>query len=756
MFNSKNVKRVISISAAAMCMLSSLRIAPLSINVDAADDVMTAFEITEAMTIGWNLGNQLDSHSSEDVLGEDGKPLKDENGNKITKFLDFVPADEGETQWGNPVITKELIQAVKAKGFNTIRIPTTWFQHLIDENDTIDPEWMARVHEVVDYVIDEGMFAILNVHHEESWVNRPDLGTAYDEMSARLIRFWTQIATEFKDYDQHLIFEGLNEPRAKGTDHEWGAWQDPISDEEYDTLNKLNADFVNTVRSIESPYKDTRLLMFPSYAASSDAMMYTNMVLPEDEYFAVSIHAYSPYDFTMNPGIKDHSEFTAAWSKDLGGMLDGLRATFLDKDIPVIIGEMGTSNYNNTEARVAWADQYISTAKAYGIPCVLWDNNVVEEKVPTGEAHGYLNRTTLEWNKVSEPVVDKMMEIINDDKIVWGSERHLPTFSHQAFEDGKVFRAADKAIEIDASKSKTYENTTPGDDGIIAWEDLEGKEVAIEYEGMLPTLCFSNDAYQNWTELKAYTVDDENGVAYYHVDSQLPAAWGESTDTIAHMQARTDKVTLIKQIVILDAPELGDDVVVDKTKKYKIKFTNAGDEAYKLVVTFKGEKSGTVEGCVGFMNGDDWDQVEFKKTSDADGTLVIEIPMNKLPKGVAQGEAQIWYADDETLELADYKEVAADAEPGTTTEPVAPTDGLVGDANLDGTVNLADAVLIMQYIANPSKYGLEGTDETHMTEAGKVLADCESIGNGVTNSDALAIQMYILKLFDKLPATISE
>ncbi len=734
-----NIKRIFSASAAAVMMVSALKIAPVNVIDDAnAADVMTAFEITENMKIGWNLGNTLDAHVSEDILDEDGKKTGE------TRELDHVGL-ESETSWGNPKASKELIQAIKAKGFNTIRIPTTWFQHL-GEDDVIDAEWMARVHEVVDYVIENDMYAILNVHHEETWVNRPDLGTAYDEMSARLIKLWTQIATEFKDYDQHLIFEGLNEPRAKGTAHEWGAWQDPISDEEYDTLNKLNADFVNTVRSIESPYKDTRLLMFPSYAASSDSMMYSNMVLPEDEYFAVSIHAYSPYDFTMNPGIKDHSTFTTAWSNDLAKMLDELRSTFLDKDIPVIIGEMGTSNYNNTDARVAWADQYITTAKKYGIPCVLWDNNVVEEKKPTGEAHGYINRTTLEWNEVSEPVVDKMMEIVNDDSIEWGSERHLPTFEHQALADGTVFRAADKEIEIDASKADTYENTTPGGDGDITWADLEGKEVAIVFEGTVPTLCFSNDAYGNWTELSAYTIDDENGIAYYHVASQLEKAWGEDTATIAHMQARTGKVTTIKQMVILDAPELGDDVIVDKTKKFKVKFTNAGDEAYKLVLTFKGEKSGTIEGCVGFMNGDEWDQVEFKEKSDADGTLVYEVNMGKLPKGVAQGEVQIWYADDDAAELASYEEVSAAEQPTTGENPTGGADVVYGDANDDGKVTMADAVAILQNLANSDKYPL--------SETGKVNGDVDG-EDGLTAMDALVIQMFDAGSVKVLPAKIA-
>ena len=129
--NSKNAKRFVSISAAAMCILSSLRIAPIGDYADAAD-VMTAFEITEKMKVGWNLGNTMDATAS------------DINGVLASAGV------ETETCWGCPKANQQLFDSLKAKGFNTVRVPTTWFQHL-DENNNIDPQWMARVKEVVDY-----------------------------------------------------------------------------------------------------------------------------------------------------------------------------------------------------------------------------------------------------------------------------------------------------------------------------------------------------------------------------------------------------------------------------------------------------------------------------------------------------------------------------------------------------------------------------------------------------------------------------
>ena len=750
MFNSsKNVKRVISISAAAVCLFASLRIAPLDENiVIAADKTMTAFEITENMKIGWNLGNTLDAKAG------------DANGDYATAGV------ETETAWGCPKANQTLFDALKAKGFNTVRVPTTWFQHL-DSDNNIDPAWMARVKEVVDYGIKNDMYIILNVHHE-NWINRSDLLNAYNDIQPKLMKIWTQIAEAFKDYDQHLIFECMNEPRAVGTDHEWWAAE---AVPECEVINKLEADFVKLIRSTDGPYAKTRLLMLPGYCASAEQTFLKAIDIPSDPYVAVSIHAYTPYDFTMNTAVKDHSVFTGAYAQNLADTLQGMRDIFLDKDIPVVIGEMGTSNFGNTEARVEWTNLYFTTAKKYGIPCCLWDNNTVSNPKDPGECHGYINRESGQWHDASLPIINKMMEIMNDDSIKWGSERKIPTYSHQALSEGTAFRS--EAVEIDASKSKTYENTTPGQE--IAWSQLEGKEVAIKYTGATPILAFSDSAYGNWTEFKPYVVDEANGIAYYLVSKQLPAAW-DDLSTVNHMQARTDKVTNIEQIVILNAPEVEIEVEVDKTKKYKIEFANAqaGDD---LILTFKGEKNTITNGCVGF-NGDGWEQVEWKGTTDANGDLTVRIAMDKFPAGLASAECQIWYQP-ELVDMTGYNFGTSEAETTTTTTTATtttttttsettttttsttsttsetvttttttstvepPTGFLAGDANLDGQVDLSDAVRIMQSLANPNKYALD--------ERASLSADVYG-NDGVTVQDALTIQLYLLNRISQLPA----
>ena len=779
---SKSIKRIVSISAAAVCMLSSLRIAPASYIDDAdAASTLTAFQITADMKVGWNLGNTMDAKAS------------DEDGNELAHA-----GVETEEAWGCPKANQTLFNALKAKGFNTVRIPTTWFQHLDDQNN-IDPAWLARVHEVVDYAYKNGMYVILNVHHE-NWINRGDLLTAYDEIKPKLLKIWSQLAAEFKDYDQHLIFECMNEPRAVGKSYEW--WSaTPV--EEANVVNKLNADFVNLIRGTDGPYAKTRLLMLPGYVASSDKTFLNQIVMPDDDYCAVSIHAYTPYNFTMNTNEEEgayHDTFTKQFSNDLAYNLQNFRDIFIDKGIPVVIGEMGTSNFGNTQARVDWTTQYFTTTKKYGIPCVLWDNNIETNPKAPGECHAYINRETGQWLDSSLPIINKMMEIMNDSSIVWGSEGKMPEpikVDHQDLSQGKAHISS--PVEIDAAKSETYQNTTPGEPE-ISWNDLKGKEVAIKYTGETPVLAFSDKEYKGWTELKPYTFSEDKTIAYYLVDTALPAAWDGDLGNVKHMQARTDGVTTIQSMVILDAPDVEIDVPVDKTKKFQLEF-DASKRDSVLVIKIKGDADTETNGCVGY-NGNGWKEVKWSAKTNGSGEATIEIALKEFPETVKAGELQIWY-NPESMELVSYSvenasttttqpttsevttttsqatttsqttapetttttettttapvvssttsagDVQSTTTATTTSQPVSdqPSTGNTrstgnGDANCDNQVNLADAVWIMQCIANPDKY--------QMTADGEKNADVTG-NDGVTNKDALTIQKFKLGLVASLP-----
>lgn len=400
------IKRAVSAAAAAACMLTSFHFTFISEVTQAeAASGMNAFDITREMKIGWNLGNSLDATGG--------------NGNYGLNT---------EISWGNPKTTQAMITTVKKKGFNTVRIPTTWYPHL-DGSNKIDGAWMSRVKEVVDYCIGNDMYVILNVHHEE-WINVAQFNDqTYQNAETKLTAIWKQVAEEFKNYDQHLVFEGMNEPRQTGNPSvsQWGNGSED-GGYTWNYINKLNAKFVSTVRGQGSSANKERLLMLPGYCASSDMKAIRAVSFPSNcGNVAYSVHAYLPYYFTMAEDDKANHNYPgkSGWGEDYTGAINsffsGLKQLEDEKNIPVVIGEFSASNFNNLSARQAWAKDYITQAKKAGIPCILWDNNV--EGGNGGESHGYLNRSANSWYSASEPVLNTMMSVINDNSILWAGKQ---------------------------------------------------------------------------------------------------------------------------------------------------------------------------------------------------------------------------------------------------------------------------------------------------------------------------------------------
>ena len=327
-------------------------------------------ELVKEMKVGWNLGNTLDS------------TITNPKGTEL-------PSD-WETAWGQPVTTKAMIDSVAAQGFNVLRVPITWEGKFGEGPDyTIDPDWLARVNEIVDYGIDDDMFVIINVHHEE-W----HMPTYENEAAAQeiLTALWAQIADHFKNYNEKLIFEGLNEPRLKGTPMEWNGG----NDEARDVINHWNAAFVETVRNSGGNNKLRHLMVTP-YAASSMDKVLNDFAVPDDDKVIVSIHAYLPYTFAL----ADNAQATTEWSadnpadtNDIDMLMANLKDRYLDKGRAVIIGEMGTRNRMNTEARAQCARYYSEAAHNAGIPICWWDNNAF---VGGGENFGLFDRKTFEW-----------------------------------------------------------------------------------------------------------------------------------------------------------------------------------------------------------------------------------------------------------------------------------------------------------------------------------------------------------------------
>jgi len=315
---------------------------------------ISAAALVNNIKIGWNLGNTLDTSDLHWL----------DSGASVSQL---------ETAWGNPVTTKEMIDTVKNAGFNAVRIPVSWSK-CVNRNYIIKADWMRRVKQVVDYAVANDMYIILNTHHDEGIFKFRN--SQMQESKKAFQRIWEQIAAVFRDYDEKLVFEGLNEPRTKGSSNEWSGG----TDEERKNVNILNRLFVDTVRA-SGGNNDKRILVIPSYAASALGEALNALEIPPDPGNAVnkiivSIHAYEPYNFALNENSPVNT-----WSRDnisdtlpITERIDRAYDLFVSKGIPVIVGEFGALNKNNEEARARWAGFYVSYAKSKRIKCFWWDD----------------------------------------------------------------------------------------------------------------------------------------------------------------------------------------------------------------------------------------------------------------------------------------------------------------------------------------------------------------------------------------------
>ncbi len=496
MKNQKKFSRFAAVAAVAALTASGFGILPENaIQTKAASLTgLSAQDITSQMTIGWNLGNTLD-------VATTGMKSTTAPGKFVTK-------------WGNPEPTQELFDTVKNAGFNTVRIPTTWYEHLeYDEASqmyVVNDAWMDYVKQTVDFAYQQDMFVILNVHHEDFINEKIFTDETYAVAAKKLGDIWTQVAETFADYDQHLIFEGMNEPRQTGNSSvpEWGnGTQDGGYTTQY--INNLNGVFVKTVRNQGSAENQERLLMLPGYCASSDATAIRNIAIPENAgNVALSVHAYLPYYFTMANDEKASHEFPgkSGWGEDyeysLTTFFNTLKQISAEKNTPVIIGEFSASDFDNTESRCNWAKSYLSKAKDAGIPCVLWDNNVVSKN--DGESHGYVYRLTNTWYPQSAPVIEAMMSVYGITPTLPAYEEYVaPEFSWDNINIGdnwKELYKTEQGFELEAWKPAMLEQwkqyMNPDYDFVMVYE------TAGE-----PALVLQNDANATWNYIYASDTD---------------------------------------------------------------------------------------------------------------------------------------------------------------------------------------------------------------------------------------------------------
>ncbi len=333
----------------------------------------SAFDAVANMKIGINVGNYFDS------------TLRIFKGESPERFM---------TGWGNPIVDASFFTKLKKLGFGAVRLPVTWMYHF-DEDGNIDSEWMGKVRETVEWILENDMYCIINIHHDtgatqddrDKWLYASmDNFKKNNELFSKL---WAQIAGEFKDCSEKLLFEGFNEMIDEKND-----WVNATSDASQ-AINEYNQLFVNTVRKTGGKNL-TRNLICNTYGANFGESILYYYSCPNDKFkdhIIGQVHFYLPYEFAEDEGItwtthiKEYNDYVEETvDNGISYIGEGFRTRGPNRTpMPVIIGEFAVKNKNNTADRIKWYTRVISKAREWGITCFIWDDGGPEHM-------GYIDR----------------------------------------------------------------------------------------------------------------------------------------------------------------------------------------------------------------------------------------------------------------------------------------------------------------------------------------------------------------------------
>ena len=319
--------------------------------------------MSAAMGLGFNLGNSFDAIA---------RP-----GSELTGI-------DSELAWFNPRTTKEMITAIGKAGFKTLRLPVSWHNHITGENDAIDPKWMARIREVVEWCIEEDLYVILNTHHDirEGFLmpNAAHIDRALEFMG----NVWKQIADAMGDITaDRLLFESMNEIRIPKAAYEWTPdYDEPACCEAMENVNRLNQVFLDTVRASGGENAE-RCLVIPGYSTSTEGVCWDGFRLPVDRTpgrLIVAAHMYSPAHFAFylkeGANITEFDEHSPASTDPIDERLTKLYNKFVSNGIPVNVDEFGTVDKNNDADRVRCLGYTLKKASELKIRGCYWDNGV--------------------------------------------------------------------------------------------------------------------------------------------------------------------------------------------------------------------------------------------------------------------------------------------------------------------------------------------------------------------------------------------
>lgn len=358
----KKLKKIVMSAVVSMLVFSTCFLSMGGLKTEAktkeSSKITASQQYAEDMQPGWNLGNSFDSF--------------DTNG------------DKGETSWGNPVVTKSLIDKIKSQGFKSIRIPFTSVMRTgVAPTYTIDPAFLARYAEVVKWALDDGLYVMINLHHD-SWSWASAIGSPSDN-GASLEKYkaiWTQLADYFKNYSNKVCFESLNEPQFYTGD----------TANQIKILEQVNSAFYNIVRN-SGGKNAARMLVLPTLNTNDSddrcESLYNTITSLKDKNIIATFHYYGYWPFSTN--IAGSTTMDSTVTSALDGAFDRMYNHFTANGIGVICGEYGLLGFDKSEDTLEHGEMlkyfdYINYyAKAKKITLMLWDNGNI------------LNRSNLTW-----------------------------------------------------------------------------------------------------------------------------------------------------------------------------------------------------------------------------------------------------------------------------------------------------------------------------------------------------------------------
>lgn len=347
-------------------------------DVGMESDAMT---LAAKIKLGWNLGNSLEACN---VTYADGF---------VWGTNSLSDMDPGETKWGNPATTQKMISAVKAAGFNAVRIPCAWYGYMENETDyTIKASWLNRVQEVVGYCYAENMYVILNIHYDGGWLEKNCKAAVQDNVNKVQKALWTQIAERFKDYDEHLLFAGCNEPNAANAT-------------EMEVLKSYEQTFIDAVRATGGNNAVRNLIVQGPNTDITNTSDYGQ--LPVDNVsnrLMVEIHYYTPWNFCGMTADESWGKMAYFWGTEYhvdgsdrnyqsGGyasaeaemeaLFKKMQTKYVSQGIPVILGEFGANRRSSLTgdeltkhlaSRAYYLKTVVANAGKYGLVPFYWDN----------------------------------------------------------------------------------------------------------------------------------------------------------------------------------------------------------------------------------------------------------------------------------------------------------------------------------------------------------------------------------------------